>query len=204
MHHRSRAWITTSALVLAAAAGAGGLAALRPTAPTTPTSETAAGAWNVDPVHSFVVFKIRHSGASNAYGMIHNPTGSFTIDAAKPEASSLEVTLQAEKVSTGNDGRDKHIRSPDFFNAKEFPAITFKSKAFKSAGENTFDVTGDLTFLGQTKPVTARLAVVGTTETVMGVEATFTIKRSDFGNTKSIGPGSDEVHLTVALEGKSK
>lgn len=204
MHHRSRAWITTSALVLAAAAGAGGLAALRPTAPTTPTSETAAGAWNVDPVHSFVVFKIRHSGASNAYGMIHNPTGSFTIDAAKPEASSLEVTLQAEKVSTGNDGRDKHIRSPDFFNAKEFPAITFKSKAFKSAGENTFDVTGDLTFLGQTKPVTARLAVVGTTETVMGVEATFTIKRSDFGNTKSIGPGSDEVHLTVALEGKNK
>ncbi|GJQ29544.1 MAG: polyisoprenoid-binding protein [Phycisphaerae bacterium] len=203
MSHRSRAWITVSSLVLAAGVGVGGLALLPAPAPA-PTTSAAAGAWTVDPVHSFVVFKIRHNGAGNAYGMIHNPAGTFTIDPAKPEASSIEVTLQAEKVSTGNDGRDKHIRNPDFFNAKEYPTMKFTSTAFKSAGENAFDVTGNLTFLGQTRPITARLVTLGTGQgrggPVMGVEATFTIKRSDFGNKTMIGPLGDEVAITVALE----
>lgn len=210
MHHRSRAWITSSALVLAAAAGVGGLAALRP-APQPAASApapAAKGAWSIDPVHSFVVFKIRHSGVANAYGMIHGPTGTLSLDAANPAASTLEVTLQSAKVSTGNEGRDKHIRNPDFFNATEFPTMTFKATGFKSAGENAYDVTGDLTFLGKTRPVTTRLTVIGTGQgrggPIMGVEATFTIKRSDFGNTTMIGPLGDEVAITVALEAGQK
>lgn len=209
MHRRTRAWITLTSLTLAAGAGIGVLAAL-PAPAETPAPTAAADTWTVDPVHSFVVFKIRHSGASNAYGMIHGPTGSFSIDAANPSASSIEVTLQAEKVDTGNDKRDQHIRSKDFFNAKEFPTISFKSTSFKSAGADKYEVAGDLTFRGETKPITATLTTIGSGKgmggPVMGVEATFSIKRTDFGNKKYVAEGGlgDEVTLTVALEGGKK
>jgi polyisoprenoid-binding protein YceI len=201
MSRLSRTVAVLSILSLSAA-GLVAMTALAPSHEETPVM--LAGEWKVDPVHSFVVFRVRHNNVANAYGMFIGPTGSFTIDGAKPESSVIEVTVQAEKVSTGVDKRDDHLRSPDFLNAREFPTITFRSTSFKSAGENAYDVTGDLTFLGQTRPVTARLHVLGTGKgqrgEVMGAEATFTIRRSDFGNKFMVGPLGDEVHLTVALE----
>ncbi len=209
MQNRSRAWISLAPVALIAAVGAGGLALLPAPAPA-PAPATQAEAlapFKVDSVHSFVVFRIKHLGVANAYGMIHEPTGSFAIDPANPGASTIEVSVPSAKVSTGSNGRDAHIRRDDFFNAGEFPNITFKSSGFTPVSDGVFDVAGNLTFLGVTKPVTARLTVLGTGSSrgkdLMGVEATFTIKRSEFGNTTYIKEGSlsDDVHLIVALEG---
>ncbi|MDX2130871.1 MAG: YceI family protein [Planctomycetota bacterium] len=205
MQTRSRAWISITSLALVAGAGIATMSAI-PAATPAP-APAAADTYTVDKVHSGVVFKIRHMGVANVYGMIHEPTGSFTIDPANPGASAIEVIVPSGKVDTGNAGRDAHIRKVDFFNAGEFPTITFKSTKFTPVSEGVYDVTGDLTFIGKTNPVTARLTVLGQGQgrgkQIMGVEATFSIKRTDFGNSTNVKDGglSDEVWLTVALEG---
>jgi len=208
MKNRSRAWIGISTAALIAGAGAVGLGSFAAASGESASTEVAAGAWSVDPVHSHVIFKIRHLGVSNAYGMIHEPTGSFAIEGGSP---SFDITLKADKVDTGNEKRDQHIRSGDFFGAKEFPEIKFKSTSVKSAGEGKFEIVGDLTFRGQTKPVTAQLVTIGTGkgmkgEERIGVEATFSFKRTDFGNKTYVAEGAlgDDVSITVALEGSAK
>ena len=104
-----------------------------------------------------------------------------------PEASKVEVTIQAESVFTHNEARDKHLRGPDFFNTKEFPTLTFKSASWKKTGENTFDVTGDLTIKDVTKEVVLKTTLLGfgpgmrPGSLLSGWEATTTIKKSEFG-----------------------
>src|SRR5689334_20805708 len=94
--------------------------------------------FQIDPVHSFALFKVKHLGASYAYGEFTDVSGTISFDPAKPETSKVEVSIKAESVFTHNEGRDKHVRGPDFLNTKEFPALTFKSTAWKKTGENTF------------------------------------------------------------------
>lgn len=160
------------------------------------------GAMQIDGVHSSVVFKIKHKDMANFYGVFKTVSGSFTLDQADAAKSSLEVTVDAASVDTRNGGRDGHVKSADFLSAKEFPTITFKSSSVKKTGEKTFDVTGDLTFRGVSKPVTAK--VTQTDAKGAGLEATFSIKRSDFGNTTMVGKGlSDEMDFVVSLEGGS-
>lgn len=171
--------------------------------------QPATGGFSVDAVHSSVVFKVRHQGVANFYGRFNDVSGSFLIDPDKPEAGSFDITIAAESVDTNSDNRDKHLRSADFFSAKEFPTITFKSTSMTRTADAAFDVTGDLTLRGTTKPITAKVAYGGTTKgrrgEVAGIEATFTIKRSDFGVSYMVGPGlSDEVALIVSLEGERK
>lgn len=210
MRNKAQGWVAGGLLGAAALAGLSGSVFS-----STPARELAAphaeGEYKLDPVHSHVIFKIKHLGTSHAYGMIHEPTGSFTIDAADPTKSTIEVSAKVENIDTGSPKRDEHLRSGDFFSAKEFPTLTFKSTAFKSAGENKHEVTGDLTMHGVTKPITAQLHVLGSGKgmrggTVMGLEATFTIKRSDFGMNTYIKEGAlgDEVSITVAIEGTGK
>lgn len=167
-----------------------------------------AGAFKVDPVHSVVVFGIGHLGVSRMYGTFNMPSGSFLIDAADATKSFIEISVDTEKVSTGAGKRDDHLRSPDFFNAKEFPKVTFKSTSFEKGAGKAMTVKGDLTMLGQTRPVSAALEFLGEGDTVQGhkagFEATFTIKRSEFGMTKYLEEKmlGDEVKLTVAVEGQ--
>lgn len=166
----------------------------------------AADAFAIDPVHSGVVYSIKHMGAANFRGMFHSPTGTFAFDPAKPEAASLDVTIKLDTLVSNDAKRDQHLKSADFFSAKEFPTITFKSTSAKASGDKTAEVAGDLTLRGVTKPVTARVTHTGTGEgrggkKLAGVEATFTIKRSDFGMTYMVGPLGDEVTLSVFLEG---
>ena len=170
----------------------------------------AADQFGVDSVHSNVVFKVGHLGVANMYGMFHAPEGSYSLDFANPSASRLEIKILTEKVDTGNEGRDRHLRNADFFNAKEHPEIRFVGKAFEAAGEKKMKVVGDLTMLGVTKPVTAMLTFIGEGETKQGYksgfEASFTIKRSEFGMTKYLEENaiSDEISLMVAIEGKKQ
>lgn len=166
--------------------------------------------YGIDSTHSVVVFGLGHMGVARMYGTFHAPTGSYAIDFANPSASSIEVSIDAEKVDTGNSKRDDHLRNPDFFNAKEFPTITFKGTSFEKTGEKTMKVKGDLTMIGVTKPVEATLEWIGAGETMQGmksgIEARFSIKRSDFGMTKYLEKDAigDQVTLIVALEGKKE
>ncbi len=157
-------------------------------------------AWQGDTVHSFVLFKVKHLGASWAYGRFNAFTVAVGANEDGSAVSSVEFVVKAQSVDTGNAGRDKHLMSPDFLNAKQFEEITFKSTAVK--GE---EVTGDLTLHGVTKSVTAQLVKVGAGkgmkgEELVGYETTFTVKRGDFGMTNLVGPVSDDVTLTVATE----
>lgn len=160
--------------------------------------------WNGDTVHSFVLFKVKHMGASNAYGRFNDFTSSFQTNDAGSEITAVNFVVKAASVDTGIAKRDAHIQSPDFLSAKQFPEITFKGGMCKSIDADTTEVTGDLTLHGVTKPLTVKVNKLGTGKGLMGVETTFTIKRSDYGMTNMVGPVSDEVTLTVAVEGATK
>ncbi len=167
----------------------------------------AADNYKVDPVHSAAVFRIQHANIGYVWGRFNDPAGTFTLDLADPPKSTFNIQLQVANVDTHNDKRDAHLKSPDFFNAKQYPTITFKSTAVKqSPSAKVLDVTGDLTLHGVTKSVTIPVELTGTgqfppgTERA-GVEATFTIKRTDFDIKNMVGPAGDEVRLTIALEG---
>jgi polyisoprenoid-binding protein YceI len=129
---------------------------------------------------------VNHLGASYSYGQFTDIAGKITFDASKPEGGSVDVTIKTESVTTFNEMRDRHLKSPDFFNAKEFPALTFKSTAWKKTGEKTFDVTGDLTINGKTKQITVPVQHVGDGKNQRGQEltgfhTTFKVDRTEFG-----------------------
>jgi len=167
-------------------------------------SESPASRWTVDPIHSTVLFKIKHLGASWTYGRFDSVEGG--VDAAEDGTppTAVRLVLKTDSVNTGNEKRDGHLKSPDFFSAKQFPEITFTSTAAKALDADTTEVTGDLTLHGVTKSVTAKVVRVGTGsmqgKTVAGWETTFELKRSDFGMAKMVGPVGDDVTLTVAVE----
>lgn len=203
-----------NARILAAAVVASGLAAaalltgagnLSPAAPL--AAPALADGFAIDGSHSSVVFKIKHMGVSNFYGRFNRISGEFAWDAAKPEATSVKAKIDAASVDSNNKQRDGHLNSPDFFNTKEFADINFVSKGLKKEG-SAWKLTGDLTLVGKTKEVVADFTPTGDKTgdkgTLAGFEAVFTIKRSDFGMNYGVANGvlSDEVTVTVALEGK--
>ncbi|MBC3206901.1 MULTISPECIES: YceI family protein [unclassified Pseudomonas] len=156
--------------------------------------------------HAFVDFKISHLGYSYITGTFKDIDGKFSFDAAKPEDSKIEFNVNTASVFTNHAERDKHIASADFLNASKFGKATFVSTSVKSTGANTADVTGDLTLLGVTKPVVVKATFLGEGKDPWGgyragFEGTTTIKRSDFGKQKDLGPKSDVVELYVSFEG---
>jgi polyisoprenoid-binding protein YceI len=164
------------------------------------------GAYDVDPVHSFVLFKIRHFDVGYAYGEFNQFKGSFKVD-PDPTKSSIEIVITADSIDTHDAKRDAHLKSPDFFNAKQFPTITFKSSEIGPAGaEGWSDLKGDLTIRGKTKPVTLQIRPVGAGVDAMktyrvGYEARGTIKRMDFDVAFMPGALGDDVELILAIEG---
>ncbi|HEY5741996.1 MAG TPA: YceI family protein [Terrimicrobiaceae bacterium] len=161
--------------------------------------------FKIDPVHSSVIFSVKHLGVSNVYGRFNDVSGKVVLDKSDASKSSIEVTIPVESIDTRNQKRDQHLKSPDFFNAKQFPVIVFKSKEVKGSGE-TYQVTGDLTLHGVTKPLSLEIkdVVEGKEmegESRGGGETHFTIKRSDFGMDFMQGPVGDEVKVMLSLEG---
>ncbi|WP_445577177.1 YceI family protein [Pseudomonas sp. E141] len=161
--------------------------------------------------HAFVDFKISHLGYSYITGTFKDIDGKFSFDAAKPEDSKIEFNVNTASVFTNHAERDKHIASADFLNASKFAKATFVSTSVKSTGKNadgkeTADVAGDLTLLGVTKPVVVKATFLGEGKDPWGgyragFEGTTSIKRSDFGKQKDLGPTSDVVELYVSFEG---
>ena len=166
-----------------------------------PASVRAADTYKVDPVHSSLVFKIKHLDTAYLWGRFNNLEGTVVADGDVPK--SVEFSVNTESVDTGNAKRDAHLKSPDFFSAKEFPKITFKSNSVKPAGDNKFEVTGDLTLHGQTRPLTAVVERTGTSTQQgqkVGYYTSFTVKRSDFGMSGMIPMVGDEVELHLGTE----
>jgi polyisoprenoid-binding protein YceI len=163
--------------------------------------------YNIDPVHTSLIYRIKHLNSSYSYGRFDGPSGTFTWDADHPEQTTFDVTAPISGLDTGNARRDSDLKGPDWFNAKEFPTMNFKSTAVKKDGD-TLQVTGDLTIHGVTKSVTVPLDIVGTAsmmgQTHSGFEGTITIKRSDFGMTAMTQAVGDDVRLIISLDGLQK
>ncbi|MDX1297452.1 MAG: YceI family protein [Pseudomonas sp.] len=156
--------------------------------------------------HAFVNFKISHLGYSWLYGTFKDFDGSFSFDAAKPQDSKVNVTLNTTSVDTNHAERDKHLRSDDFLNVGEHPTATFASTAVKSTGEGTADITGNLTLNGVTKPVVIAAKFIGEGKDPWGgyragFEGSTTLKLKDFDIQKDLGPASQEVELIISVEG---
>jgi polyisoprenoid-binding protein YceI len=160
----------------------------------------------VDAAHSFLVFQIKHIDVSYVWGRVNAPTGTVNIDDANLGGSSIVVNAKAENVDTGIKQRDDHLKNPDFFDAKQYPQISFKSTSIKKAGDNSYEVVGDMSMHGQTKSVTVTVNKIGAGDKGgqfgyrAGYETSFTIKRSDFGMSNMVGPVGDEVKIYVNLE----
>jgi polyisoprenoid-binding protein YceI len=162
--------------------------------------------FKADAAHSSVGFKIRHLGISWVKGTFKDFEGTAIFDAEKPEMSSVQVTVQAASVDTGNKDRDAHLQKDEFFNVEKFPTLSFKSTKVVKKDGDVYEVTGDFTLMGVTKPVTFTFEASGPIkgmkgETRRGGETEFKIKRSDFGMAKMIGPIGDEVQISLAFEG---
>ena len=189
-------------------AGLAGLAASSARVPA-PPAPAAAETYTIDNVHSAVVFHTKHIGISEAYGRFDKFSDRSTVvyDAADPSKSSILVVIEADSVNTNAPDRDKHLRSADFFNAKEFPEVVFESKKVSGKPE-ALTVEGDLTFHGVTKRVSAKARVVGAGETMFkdhraGFVAELTMNMADFDVElvkKTPGAVGPEVSLTISLE----
>ena len=161
--------------------------------------------YDIDPVHSSVVFRVSHFNVSKVYGRFNEITGKIQFDESNPTAGSVELTIKAASVDTHDDRRDKHLRSPDFLNAAQFPVITFKSKQIEKAGDK-FQITGDLTLLGTTKSITIEVEHTGSGkhprggQALVGFELNVPLKRSDYGMNFMVGPLGDEIDLYIAIE----
>ncbi len=165
----------------------------------------AADTYKVDPVHSSVVFSIKHAGVTDFLGSFNEITGTVIFDAADLSKSSVELTVPVASVDSRHPKRDTHLKSADFFNAEKFPAVTFKSTKIEGSG-NDFKVTGDFTLLGVTKSITVDFkrgpdgkGMQG--EVRGGGQTRFTLKRSDYGMTFMPDALGDEVSLVISLEG---
>jgi polyisoprenoid-binding protein YceI len=166
----------------------------------------AADSYKADPAHSSVVFRVKHMQTSYAWGRFNEISGSFAIDDAEPTQSRFEFEVKSASVDTANTRRDQHLKSPDFLSAVQYPTISFKSKSVSSVGKETFEVSGDLTLHGVTRPVTLKLTRTGTGQgptgqPIAGIETGFFVKRSEFGMNKMVGPVADEIWVNVSVEG---
>ena len=161
--------------------------------------------------HAFVDFTISHLGYSYIHGTFKDWKGTFSWDAAKPEDTKIDVTLQTASVFTNQAERDKHISSDAFLDVAKFPTATFKSTSVKATGKDaaghlTADVTGDLTIHGTTKPVVIKATFNGEGKDPWGgyragFNGTTTINRQAFAKMMDLGPMSNELTLEFSFEG---
>ena len=170
----------------------------------------AAQTWKIDSSHSSATFTVKHMMVSNVPGRFGKVEGTIVYDGKNIAGVKAEATIDATTITTDNEKRDAHLKSPDFFDTASFPTITFKSKRAEAVGKGKFKLIGDLTMRGKTKEVV--LDVEGPTDPVtvqnaqrVGATATTTINRQDFGVSWSRtmdGGGfvvGDQVKVTLEL-----
>lgn len=160
------------------------------TAPVAVSPELAAltGEYTIDPTHTTIGFVARHAMVTNVKGSFLDFTGTLHLDGSEPTRSTASLDIKMESIDTGNADRDGHLKSADFFKTDEFPEMTFRSTRTEALGGDDYRVTGDLTILGTTKPVTIDLEFNGSAKDPfgnerVGFEGKAEILRSDWGLT---------------------
>lgn len=163
--------------------------------------------WTIDPNHANAQFFVKHLGISTVQGEFTKVTGTITIDDSDITKSTVNVTIPADTVYTRVTMRDNDLKSKHFLDVAQYPDITFKSTKITKTGNNTYDLTGNLTIRGVTKPVTLKVSDLSKPIDVKmmggwrrGVSATTTINRMDFGVAADPGMVGNELHILIDLE----
>ena len=198
-----------SKLILAAAlVSALGLAAASPAAAQAVTADPAAvksGTYKVEPRHTQVGFTISHLGITNFSGLLHEASGSLTLNAADPAASTLKVSVPLGSLMTTSATLDGMLKGPNWFDAAAFPNATFVSTKITRTGPGTATIDGDLTLHGVTKPIKLDARLVGSGLDIVskaysaGFSGTAAIKRSDFGIKALLPALTDDVTLNIQM-----
>ena len=170
----------------------------------------AADVYDLDQSHFSIVFSVSHMNMSYTYGVFRQAQARVTLDHENPSATQFQMTINAESIDTNNDGRDKHLRGPDFFDAATYPAITFQSTTVVPVSEPkriVYQVTGNLTMHGVTRQVTLPIELLGQGpgpdgKPHAGFLTQTELKRSDFGMTKFLETNmvGDAIGITVSFE----
>ncbi|MCG0069687.1 YceI family protein, partial [Streptomyces tricolor] len=161
-----------------------------PAAPTAagPDLTALTGDYTIDPAHSTIGFVARHAMVTNVKGGFQDFTGTLHLDGADPTRSTATLDVQMASIDTGNADRDGHLKSADFFKIDEFPVMTFRSTGAEALGGDAYRITGDLSLLGVTKPLTIDLEFNGAAQDPfgnerVGFEGKAEILRSEWGLT---------------------
>ncbi|MFW5824399.1 MAG: YceI family protein [Marinobacter sp.] len=165
--------------------------------------------YQIDEEHLSITFEVNHLGYASVIGMFLEGKGQFEYDEDANEVPSGKVVIQSASVFSNHEKRDEHLRKDDFLHSDRYPEITFEVTDFEATGERTGNLTGDLTLLGETRPVTLDVTLnkageypIGHEEYTLGISASTTIKRSDWGMTYALDPlmVGDDVHLRFEFE----
>ncbi len=163
----------------------------------------------IDDEHFSMAFEIMHIGYAPVMGMFRDVEGQFEYDEEEKQLTSGKLTFKSKSVFTNHDKRDDHLRNEDFLDSGKFPDIIFEVTGFETTGDNTGVVTGDLTLLGQTRPMDVDVTLnksakypIGHKDYTLGLSAEATLNRSDWGMTYGIENDlvGDEVRLRFGLE----
>jgi polyisoprenoid-binding protein YceI len=193
----------STALRFAAGAFLAGLGAI--TAATSVRAEPVS--YETDAAHTDILFFVSHFGYSNSFGSFGDFEIDLAFDQANPENSTLSVVVRPISVDTTVPALDEHLRKPDFFGVEVNPEVTFVATEIKVNGEKTGTVTGDLTMLGVTKPITLDVTFNKAAphpinkRPAVGFSATGTVKRTDFGMDTYAPAIGDDVKLIIEYEG---
>jgi polyisoprenoid-binding protein YceI len=169
-------------------------------------SAQAADTYKLDPTHTSVLFIVNHLGFSDYQGRFNDVTGELTLDREDPSASSATITIDLNQIDSGVEALDNHMKTADFFNVEEFPTATFTSTSVELVGDNAATVTGDLTLLGETKPLVLDVTLSGegthpmTGDEVVGFSADGVVTRTDYGMDFLVPGVGDEVTLQISSE----
>jgi polyisoprenoid-binding protein YceI len=167
--------------------------------------------WTIDPAHSLVEFSVKHMMIATVRGRFTEFAGSLAIDPTDESTARLDVTMAAASIDTGVPQRDAHLRSADFFDAEQFPVLTYRSRRVERLDDDLYQIVGDLTIRGVTREVVLRAEETGTVALpdggkLAGFSASARISRRDFGLTwnQALETGGvlvgDEVKITLEVE----
>ncbi|MEE8585076.1 MAG: YceI family protein [Acidobacteriota bacterium] len=158
--------------------------------------------FKIDSGQSTALFRIKMMEVSYFNGQFFEMSGQVDFDPQNPSAASIRLEIQSNSVRTGIPKLTEHLKSPDFFNATQFPRMRFQSTSVKALGEKRFEVSGELTIRGVTRPVTVEVELVGMRQggkLMAGFSTIFTINRNDFGITYMPGGLSPDVEVRLDL-----
>jgi polyisoprenoid-binding protein YceI len=176
-------------------------------------TNAAPASYEIDPEHATVAFLVAHIGYAKVLGRFTAVEGTFEFDEETGQLDNVTVKIAAASVATDHEARDRHVRDRDFLDAERFPDIVFAAARAQRTGERTFEITGELTLLGNTHPVVLQATLnksveypIGDRTHVLGVSARGRLSRSEFGMIYGVDNGlvGDEVEIIVEIEARRR